>query len=337
MSRPPLPDKIGMSVDLPLSLPEYFPFAAGRYEVKPGLFRFSKSLGGGDADKHVFQFDHTFPRYRAAKLANRAERLGKYFCTDRLSPAVAERAARFISERLTREHPSLFGRADNTLNCSLTGERLVLGDSFDLKRVEGPSAVHPPYVSTIDALAMQVQEDLAIIRVEDQRDWLSAIHLSFPNFWAAEEKIGKAFPMVHQPVAGMEQMNRQSEHLIQVMLTAADGLVRFAWGITWDDVLNHHPEPPADEMKRFNTFDPDRPCAFLRVERQTIWGFPELSFALFTIRTYFYNVAEFRRDPERRSQLYSAIESMSESSLGYKRLDVSRAELLKWLRPDNQS
>ena len=42
--------------------PDYFPLAEGRYEVKPGLIRFGKDVGGGDADGHVFQIDSSFPR-----------------------------------------------------------------------------------------------------------------------------------------------------------------------------------------------------------------------------------------------------------------------------------
>jgi hypothetical protein len=234
-------------------------------------------------------------------------------------------------DRLVREHPDLFAWTDYDLYCSLTGERIRFNKSLEFKT---PGAL---YISALDALAMQVQEDIAIVSTESGRDWLSAIHLSFPNFWAAEEKIGKRFPAVHEPVAGMEQMNRHADHLVRVMLEASEGLVRFAWGITWDDELNHHPNPPADGAERPRAFDPKRPRAYLRVERQTVWGFPDVNAALFTIRTYLYDVAGIRSDPARAPLLRAAIESMKETSLAYKRLVGTRDALLNWLGENDKS
>jgi hypothetical protein len=57
----------------------YFPIESGRYEVKPGLFKFGTDFGNGDADRQVFQIDDQFPRYHAVKLAARQEQLSKYY------------------------------------------------------------------------------------------------------------------------------------------------------------------------------------------------------------------------------------------------------------------
>jgi hypothetical protein len=302
--------------DLPTKLPDYFPPAVGRYEVKPGLVRFGKPLGAGVADGHVFQLDATFPRYRRVKLAARAERAHKYFRTHELTPTVERTVGDFIVRRLVAEHPAQFAMNDGILSCVLTGERI------DVRR-DGDGRL-------FDALAMQVQEDLAIVSTAEDRHWLSAIHLSFPNHWAAEDKIGRAFPVIHAPVAGMEQMNRQGDRLVRVMLEATEGLVRFAWGVTWDDELNHHPESPPGAA-RATHFDPRHPAAYLRVERQTVWGFPEVGAALFTIRTYLYDIAALRRDRERAGQLAAALASMSDASVAYKGLAGSREHLIRWI------
>jgi hypothetical protein len=316
---------------LPHVLPDYFPPAVGRYEVKPGLLRFGKPLGGGEADGHVFQIDATFPRFRANKLTARAERLDKYVRQHQLEPAVERVVGGFIVGRLVAEHPEHFTLDHDTLTCGLTGERLHFDSDVGLAGVETSVAVAPPYRSTLDALAVQVQEDLAVVSTNaGGRHWLSALHVCAPNHWAPADKIGRAFATVHEPVAGMDQMNRQGDHLVRVMLAATEGLVRFAWGITWDDVLNHHPDPPADPG-RAAAFDAARPRAFLRVERQTIWGLPQVGAALFTIRPYLYDVADIRRDPTRRQNLSSAIKSMSAASLAYKGLAASRDPLLRWL------
>jgi hypothetical protein len=316
---------------LPHRRPDYFPPAGGRYEVKPGLVRFGKPLGGGEADGHVFQIDATFPAYRRAKRVARGERLTKYFQTSDFSSEVRNTICRFIACRLTGEHPSLFDFSDDVVACALTGERLRFDSNFELRAVEAADELQPPYACSFDALALQVQEDLAVITASpDKSHRLSAIHLCLPNAWAAEDKIGRTFTTIHEPVAGMEQMNRQADALVDTMLGATDGLVRFAWGVTFDDELNHHPQPPPG-AQRVRQFDPRGPSAFLRVERQTVWGFPEVSSALFTIRTYLYDCEEICRDAERREALCSALRTMSPESAAYKGLAASRDALVKWL------
>ena len=262
-----------------MSPARYFPIESGRYEVKPGLFKFGTDFGNGEADRKVFQTDDDFPRYHAAKMAGRQERLGKYYCTQDYRPATVERVARFMD----------MGESD------------------------------------LDALACKVQEDLAVIQRDAGRHWLAAIHLCFPNHWAAEEKIGKTFAAIHEPVAGIEPINRQAEKIVDTMIRATDGYVRFAWGVSTDDELNHHPGNP-----RGRQFDRQNPRAFLRIERQTIWGFPEVEASLFTIRTYFEDLAKI--EPDKRAKVITAIESMTPAQLTYKGLAESRDDLLAWLR-----
>jgi len=257
----------------------YFPIESGRYEVKPGLFKFGTDFGNGDADRQVFQRDDEFPGYHAAKMAARQERLSKYYQTHDYRPATAARVARFMD----------MGATD------------------------------------LDALACKVQEDLAVIQRDGDRHWLAAIHLCFPNHWAAEDKIGRTFAEIHEPVAGIEAINRQADKLVDVIIRATDGLVRFVWGIATDTELNHHPSKP-----RGRQFDPTNPRAFLRIERQTIWGFPEVEASLFTIHTYFEDLAKLESD--KRVKVVSGIESMTPASIEYKGLTQSRDALLAWLK-----
>jgi hypothetical protein len=293
-------------------LPNYFPFSCGRYEVKPGLFRFGKPLGGGRADNHVFQLDEAFAHYRERKLASRAERLTKYFQTHLLSRDVEAAVAEFIVRRLTLEHPDLFRLEGRTMACALTGECLTFDSG-----------------GAVDTLACEIQEDLAVVSFSEDasRHWLSAAHVCLPNGWSPEEKIGRSFAAIHEPVAEMQDMKRRGDQLAVAMLAATDGLVRFAWGVTFDDELNHHPDPPAG-LRRLTAFDPENPCAFVRAERQTIWGLRRVNAALFTIRTYLYDCATIPH----RQELAAAIESMTPASLAYKGLTASRDALLRWLR-----
>jgi hypothetical protein len=318
-----------------LELPDpllYIPFRHGRYDVAPGLVKFAKASGDGvmeAADGHVFQIDRTFESFRPAKLAARAEGTGGYHCTSDLGGDVAAEVAAFVVRRLVTEHPQWFReqRAGDRLavRCELTRETLTFDARMGL--AGAASRVCPPYVDALDALACQVQEDLAIVSTSPARGhWLSAVHVSYPNGWAPAEKIGRSFAQVHEPVAGMAEMNRRGGEFAAIMVRATGGLVRFAWGVSFDDGLNHHPQRPK------TPFDSASPRAFVRVERQTIWGFPAVGAALFTIRTYVYDCQRFRDDPVLRDALVAALRSMSAESVAYKGLrQAYNGGLIEWL------
>jgi hypothetical protein len=300
----------------------YVPFRHGRYDVAPGLTKFR--AGDSGADAKVFQIDTTFEDFRRAKLAVRREQLNKHYCTSELSPEVQREVVQFIAHRLVAERGDLFQSLQSgdqlELKCMLTNETLTLNaDPHQLG-----------YVDALDALACQVQEDLAVISSDrDGRHWLSAAHICFPNGWAPAEKVGGSFAAVHEPVAGMAEMNRRGDEFAKIMIGAVDGLVRFAWGVTFDDELNHHPHRPR------TPFDPAQPRAFVRVERQAISGLPQVGAALFTIRTYVYDVALLGRDAELREALLSALQSMPTLSRSYKGLSDRFDELMTWIERGN--
>jgi hypothetical protein len=294
--------------------------------VERGLSKVVRVFGNGAADNHVFQIDRQFAAYRAAKLTARAERVGKYYATRDFSPDVARAVAGFIFRRLAAEHPDTFQRDDRALACTLTNELLHFDEN--LRLTTDKATVSPPYADPFDALACQVQEDLAVISASGNRHWLSAVHLCFPNHWAAEDKVGRTFAEIHEPVAGIEPVNRRAEVLVRTMKAATEGLVRFAWGVTADPRLNHHPHPPPGAAPR-QTFDPGNPRAFVRVERQTMWGLPDVGASLFTIRTYLVDCAELT--PAERADLAAAVESMTPESLAYKGLASWKDDLVRWL------
>ncbi len=315
------------------SPPLYVPFRHGRYDVAPGLAKFSKAAGGG-VDAQVFQIDREFGAFRRAKLASRGEGVATYYGTSGVGEVVAQEVARFVLGRLAVEHPQWFGEerdgAGVRLRCGLTGETLSFDARLRLVGVTGSNAV-PPYVDALDALACQVQEDLAVVNTSAGRHWLSAAHVCLPNGWAPAEKVGQSFAGMHEPVAGMAAMNRRGDEFAAVMVRAAAGLVRFAWGLTFDAELNHHPNrPPA-------AFDPADPRAFVRVERQTIWGLPHVGAAVFTIRTYVYNAQGFRRDAVLREALVAALRSMSAESRAYKGLAQRFDALVGWIASSGEN
>lgn len=325
------------------------------YEVVAGLRALGTDFGNGAADERVFQIDRDFSSYRKNKLQCRAERLGKYYATADYSPDVERAVTRFLVSRLTCEYPQLFSldkQADgvSALRCVLTSEELIFDREMRLVGVRGAEdvddggddeeddvAVVPPYASAFDALCSQVQEDVAVVsRAQDGTDHLSAIHLCSPSHWAAEDKIGKDFRFLHQPVPGIERVNQTSAALVDAMIKRGP-YVRFAWGIAADERLNHHPSLPSagltsDERcgQIFQSEQTDAPFV-LRVERQVLCGLPEANAAIFTIRVYFVSGAEIRRDPRKRDLFRAALLSMTPESRTYKGLKNCLPELIAWL------
>jgi len=327
----------------------YFPLRGGRYEVKVGLHALDTDFGNGPCDAQLFQFDRRFAAYRGAKQAARAERLDKYHPRLPGAGALERRAGRWLAETLSREHPEDFDlrRAPgggHRLSCRLTGERLGLDREGALVTHQGTghgetAAPTPAYAGALDALAMQIQEDIALLAPDaGGRFRLVALHLCLPNHWAAEDKIGGDFAALHEPVPHMDHINRGADTLLGRIAGGAGPYVRFAWGLATDERLNHHPEPPpsADPGQWYGRcFDPARPRAWLRVERQVLTGLDPGSgraSVLFTIRTYHYPLVEVAADPARRRALTAALGSMSLPALDYKGLGPDRDALLAWLR-----
>lgn len=313
----------------------YFPLQKGRYEVTPGLHALGTDFGNGHDDTLIFHIDANFSRYHQEKISARKERLDKYYCVEALAPTIQSYVARFIVRQLCQEHPKFFHyrRQDNFhyLACRLTGERLIFDRYFKLL---SPLLENNGYLDTLDGLAMQLQEDFALLGITDTgEDRISALHLCFPNHWAAEEKIGRSFLNSHTPVPGMAKINRHVIPLLTSLLNRGP-YVRFAWGLASDNRLNHHPIAPKNidaGQWQGRHFDPANPQLYLRVERQVIQGFPAINTLLFTIRTYFYDVATLKQSKQQCQTLRAALQSMSAETLRYKGLTQNLPLILDWL------
>jgi len=280
----------------------YVPFINGRYEVKPGLSRFGTDFGNGDADSLVFQIDNEFPQYRLAKQEALANDRDQYVAMHDLPSDVMRHVVQFVTDRLVDEHPQWFALRSNALHCRLTGSILDLAAD-----------------NALNQIAMQVQEDLTIMCQRGGNHWLAWTHVCLPSHWSPAQKIGMSFAQIHQPVAGMAPMNQKQDAYMQQMIDAEQGLVRFVWGLQRDDGLNQHPG------KGIPRIDHNHPPKYVRVERQTLWGFPQVDAALFTIRPYLLNFQSICSTPELASPLAAALAGMTAEQLEYKGLaaDVS--------------
>lgn len=305
--------------DLPVPA-RYFPIRGGRYDVSPGLFPLTTDFGNGPVDGHLFLLDNEFPRYRANKLACRAERFDKYVCQQDFTPRTAATAIRLMRDRMAAEYPAYFtpeASDANTLSleCRLTGETIS---------VDGQGRLITPtdlYRDAFDALCCQVQEDVAIVqRTPDGSDRVVALHLCSPSSWAAEEKIGRDFVVTHAPVPAFGKVAAAANALVDSCIRRGP-FVRFTWGIAFSDRLNLHPDPPPGlptALQQRTAYDPERDPLWFRIERQVLWGLPEVDAFLFTIRVFLYDAREIANHPENGPALRAALESMTPEARRYK-------------------
>jgi dimethylamine monooxygenase subunit A len=266
--------------------------------------------------------DSEFARYRANKAACRAERFGKYVCHQDFDPQTAEAAVRLMVNRAATEYPEHYTRettdaGPTILHSHLTNEQIPLDANA---RLASPVA---DYRDAFDALCCQVQEDIAIVRrTPDGADKVVALHLCSPSFWGAEEKIGQNFIVTHAPVPAFGKVAAAATALVDSCIRRGP-FVRFTWGIAFSDRLNQHPEPPPglpNALEQRADFDPTNDPLWFRIERQVLWGLPEVDAFLFTIRVFLYDARETAAHPENGPALRAALTSMSPEARRYKGL-----------------
>ncbi|MFT4153430.1 heme-dependent oxidative N-demethylase family protein [Parafilimonas sp.] len=271
--------------------------------------------------------DQDYDAYLGNKKNCRNENMHKYCCQHNLNPSTIKQVTAYIASQLQKEYPSLFEFEDSGGNCFFCNVRTHEAIAWNKNTMQ---LYNNNYISLFDALCSQAQEDFAICQLENNKDWLAAIHVCSPNHWSPQQKTGKPFDAVHAPVAGMQKTFGHYFKMLQSIVQKGP-FTRFAWGIATDNRLNHHPEPPpsinktAWEGRQIN----DAARLFIRTERQNMIGFPEVNAFLFTIRTYFYE-ADDLNDYEKK-QLWLAVQSMPPESLAYKGLTNAKGCLAKKL------
>ena len=310
----------------------YFPVSKNPFEFKAGLY----NLGGKEnpAENRVFQIDDQWSYYRSEKIKSRQERLAKYICQQNLSQHVAAQACHYIASQFTQEYPNYFhyqqGKQFSKFNSLLSNERFVFDSQMNLL-AESETSIAPDYLNMLDALACQLQEDITITEVGKDNDKLTYLHLCYPNYWAAGEKIGTSFLDSHTPVPDMEKIARNHRGIVEMLLNKGP-FERFTWGLTSDTRLNHHPEPaPGFDKQSWwgRKFDSSDPKLFFRIERQITIPLPEVNSFLFIIRTYYRDIALFSH--QELTRLMFSINSMSDNILNYKGISQSKKEILEWM------
>jgi len=282
---------------------------SGVYSTAPGLTPLARSSDMPTA----LDIDEHYLHYIENKNDCRQEDLAKYHCLHAFGDATRRAVAATLVERMTSEYPDVFQLHQDELTNRKTGETLTV------------KTAGPKYVSVFDALCSQLQEDVAVVQMSGEKDWLTAIHLCSPNHWDPRTKIGRPFNDIHIPVPGIERTVKNYQVMLK-MIIDKEPFTRFAWGIATDNQLNHHPETPVGKSggRKFIGKDTEY---YVRTERQNLIGLRSVNAFIFTIRTYFYKVEDLMSDE--RQALVKAINSMTEASLEYKGMTDLKEALLQ--------
>ena len=280
----------------------YVPVRPGPLRMQAGLRKFPEDFGNGPADTRIFQRDVEVRRYladkgRPAQEGGRAPRARAWVTDDPGDREVLDAALVWTADRAAQDIAGFEVRSDVV------------------------ARLDP--LEALDALAMHLQEDLAILRLhEDGRHRLVAGHVCFPSGWRPERLVGASFDEIHRPVPEFADDPRASTSMARSMVERGP-YVRFVWTVSADDVLDHHPE---DGVR---SAIPGASQLWLRVERQLTVPFPEVGGSLFVIRTFLYPVESLTGS--QRADLGDAMRAMPETIAAYKGLAVGRATILDCL------
>jgi hypothetical protein len=177
---------------------------------------------------------------------------------------------------------------------------------------------------SFEEFCLNVQEDIALWKKENDQEWLAALNISNPNHWAPEEKIGKSFMDVHAPVPEIGAISSLALKLFTQSYQRGPTF-RLAWGLATDTLLDHHPyRAPVGRV-----FNPQLPELYIRLERQVLIPVESYSLMIFTIRTYFIDCKCLGLSD--RTSIAKVIQKMKHDLLVYKGLEHSKHEIIQWL------
>jgi hypothetical protein len=327
--------------------PHYYPLQSGKYTVAPNLHPLGRDLGQGDFDKDSVSFTNQFLRFRENKTSAFLHRKEKHFLTSNLSEhdsrAIALKLAALLESHRSSNLQVIRKNQRIEITNLLLGDYVVLSESGDLlqAKVFDSDKIEIKELSinsqsgisdqrTIDALVFLFQEDFAVVKrypsPASKYDELVYLGVCGPSHWPPEEKIGKSFIEVHQPVPHNENLLKFSNAMIDTMVTKGP-LVRFVWSFVTDNRINHHPDFGLTRNFDVTAKEP----FYLRVEKQVIQSIPDANLGLFFIGINFIPSTMILSNPVMKSQLLATLGSMSEQAMSYKGIGSCAKQLIDYL------
>lgn len=291
---------------------DYFPIYDGMQESSSKINKLPHY--GDDRDK-IFQFDDDYTLVKMAKIHStcRPEENIRFTGQVNLEPV-----NRYIAETVAREYPERFTFTDH-------GDKWFL-EYKDGKPITDNMEELPDPERTFQQLAEVIQEDLIVVTDRgDGTDFVSAIYLSQPSDWGANHAIGKSFEEIHKNIPRIEKIIPNSNRLVRMMINSPYSFERIG-AVNFRDgkYVRRHQDHATSVI-----FDPRNPELFLRYERQTTKGFPEINSFLLTVKAYFENCDN--EDPRKRQAIVRAFEENNPKANAANFINKNRTAVLKWL------
>lgn len=294
--------------------------------------KMSADFGNPAFDGRVFQIDATYARYiENYDTVRGGGHLDDYVAEDRLDERTRSAVVRFMVTTLIAEYPDLFTLREDGNGYRLENRLLDESVQFDheYRYIGGGRCA---YRNSLDAVASQVPEDVAIVRVDGDRDRLAAVHVVAPSGWNPRAKLGGSFVEVHHPIRHHQSWFEKVQAGVRNIAKSEQTLQRFGWSIANDADLDHHPDHGGKIGAARIRGDQD---VFVRVERQILKGFPEVGALLFTIRVYVERCKELPLSD--RAVLRDAVTAMGPEERAYKGIAANFDRIIEQLEnpPDN--
>ena len=345
-----------------MSAPAAVPFpVTAPYRVRADLHRLGDaravppSLDPGPAT--VFRADARWPSLLAARLDALERHPGDVRAVDEAAALERLHAAGLtLARRAAQEQPQRVRCDDEAVVLPLLGLRVASDGTLEgcepagedaaepalRHRARALLAARPPALRRLEALALALQEDVALLgpRAAEGRPapgvaevgaadeggtgrvaWLQ---VTFPSGWDPGAMAGASFERLHAPVPGAGVLRRAAPALMQAMLTKGP-FVRYVWGVAPDAEFARHP-------RRARPMPSDLPleAAYLRVERQTTLALPEQSLALFATGIHVTSLPCALSTPERRAAFAAAVASLDVAARRYKGIPWDDEAVRRW-------
>jgi len=293
-------------MDAPAFQPERpcWPFDGGDYRMTMGLL----SLDPAD----WIEIDATYPALMAERRRLLAGRRDEVLAVLPGAEAACREVLAMLAEHLPARFPALFARDGGRLLNRVTGE----GHDLD-----GPDP--------LAACGRLVPEDLCLLLPDDGTPVMKAAVLCFPNRWRLADKIGRAMPAIHGPVALYpEKLERPVDRFIGT-LTPERPVQRMNWALNDDPTLFQPVETAHTAARPEITGENAGDLLFLRLERQTLRKLPGTGAVLFGIRTYQRPLRDL--SPSEAAQLTVALRGAPDPVARYKGLHRTAPPALAYL------
>lgn len=299
----------------------YFPFDDDLWAMTMGV----RPLG----DAPLIEVD--VQRYET-EIALKQAQLGDdhrfYFQAQPRTEAMQWEAVELLLPNLARHYPQHFRLEIQGAHWTWCNRLLGSTTSFQL----GDRTALP--YKPLDWLGRHVQDDLLLLDGNQPSVPLVAGQLCFANVWSLNDKLGKSFLAIHDPIPRFGTAIGQPAQLLMERLKAGRPVWRVNWAVKASDQLNLPPHIDETQWKAAVTVENAGVRCFFRVERQMLARLERTNAILFTVHTYLVPISELAQSPQWKQRLWGVLQSTPPDVLAYKGITPFVEPLKQYLTPD---